>query len=240
MLGERLANLVSLEALKLAAGAVLLSPYIPMVFMGEEYAEDLPFQYFISHTDKELIEAVRKGRTEEFESFQWQGQCPDPQAVKTFTASKLNWEKRSKGRHKTLLNYYRELIALRKAFPNFTDKKGIAVRSLSKKQILLWHRRIGIRHIQCVMNFSKAEQKLRMYAPQKGWVKILDSADTKWAGPGSLLPSTLRGKRQVIMPALSVAVFNSKELFTEKQSSVSEAKTHQIESKVHAGANSYI
>jgi maltooligosyltrehalose trehalohydrolase len=240
MFGKRLANLVSFEALKLAAGAVLLSPYVPMLFMGEEYAEDSPFQYFISHSDQELIEAVRKGRAEEFKSFQWQGQCPDPQAVKTFRASKLRWEKRIKDQHKTLLNYYRELIALRKAFPNFTDKERVAVRSLSTKRILLRHRCIGDRQVQCVMNFSQTEQKLQMYAPQKGWVKILDSADKKWKGPGPQLPSTILGKQKITIPPLSLAVFEQNKVFEKKKTSLARAKARPPRMRIYANTNSYV
>ena len=71
MLGERLSSLVDFESLKLAAGVVLLSPFIPLLFMGEEYGETAPFLYFISHSDPALIEAVRKGRKEEFKEFTW-------------------------------------------------------------------------------------------------------------------------------------------------------------------------
>ena len=93
MLGERLSALGSFEALKLAAGAVLLSPYIPLLFMGEEYGEDAPFLYFVSHSDHALIDAVRQGRKREFGEFQWQGEPPDPQGVETFQKSKIQWEK---------------------------------------------------------------------------------------------------------------------------------------------------
>ncbi len=211
MLGERISNLVSFEALKLAAGAVILSPYIPMLFMGEEYAEESPFLYFVSHTDQDLIKAVRKGRAAEFKSFQWKGKFPDPQSVRTFRNSKLNWEKRSEGRHKILLDFYRRLIKLRKSIPNFTNRKSLAVRTLPAKQILLWHRRFGNRQIQCLMNFSESEQNLKMYAPHFGWIKILDSADKKWEGPGPQLPNAVGGKQQVLMPPFSVAVFERKE-----------------------------
>ena len=68
--GERLTSLVSFEALKLVAGVVLLAPNIPLLFMGEEYGEDAPFLYFINHSDPSLIEAVRKGRREEWAAFQ--------------------------------------------------------------------------------------------------------------------------------------------------------------------------
>src|SRR5204863_7341167 len=115
--GERLSKLVSYEALKLAAGVVLFSPYIPLIFMGEEYGEEAPFLYFISHGDPDLIEAVRRGRKEEFREFQWQGELSDPQSEETFLRSRISWEHREKGRHRTLLELYRTLIRLRKEIP---------------------------------------------------------------------------------------------------------------------------
>ncbi len=66
MLGDRLSRLVPFESLKLAAGVVLTSPFVPLLFMGEEYGETAPFQYFVSHGDPDLVEAVRQGRREEF------------------------------------------------------------------------------------------------------------------------------------------------------------------------------
>ncbi len=69
MLGERTSTLVSFEMQKLMAAAVFVSPYIPMLFMGEEYAEPNPFLYFVSHTDKELAEAVSKGRKQSLQPF---------------------------------------------------------------------------------------------------------------------------------------------------------------------------
>jgi maltooligosyltrehalose trehalohydrolase len=92
MLGERLATLVSFEAYKLAAAAVLLGPNVPLLFMGQEYGEQAPFQYFVSHTDPDLVEAVRRGRREEFRSFDWAGEVPDPQDAGTFLRSKLRAE----------------------------------------------------------------------------------------------------------------------------------------------------
>src|SRR5574341_367200 len=73
MLGERLSNIIPFEGLKLAAGVVLLSPFVPLLFMGEEYGEEAPFLYFVSHSDPDLIEAVRKGRKQEFTAFNWKG-----------------------------------------------------------------------------------------------------------------------------------------------------------------------
>ena len=83
-MGDRLSSTLSLEKLKLAAGTVILSPCIPLFFMGEEYGETAPFLYFVSHNDETLIDAVRKGRQREFASFSWKGEPPDPQSEETF------------------------------------------------------------------------------------------------------------------------------------------------------------
>src|SRR5690606_11120944 len=88
MLGERISKLVSFEMLKLSVGTLLMSPYVPMLFMGEEYGEDQPFLYFVSHTDPELVKAVQEGRRNEFKSFEWGDDVPDPQAEETFNRSK--------------------------------------------------------------------------------------------------------------------------------------------------------
>ncbi len=69
---------------------VLLSPYIPLIFMGEEYGETAPFLFFISHSDPELIKAVRQGRKDEFKTFNWKDEPPDPQDIETFMRSKLD------------------------------------------------------------------------------------------------------------------------------------------------------
>ena len=115
--GERLGALVAPSALRLAAALLLLAPYVPMLFMGEEYDEPSPFLYFVSHSDRELIAAVRKGRHEEFESFGWAGQGPDPQSPDTFERSRLHFELGSTGEHATLRALYRALLAIRKEEP---------------------------------------------------------------------------------------------------------------------------
>ena len=112
--GERLSTLVPFEKRKLAAALYLLSPYVPMLWMGEEYDETNPFLYFISHGDKELVEAVRKGRKEEFKAFGWGDEVPDPQAENSFLRSKLNRTRSAGGEGAAMLALYRELLRLRK------------------------------------------------------------------------------------------------------------------------------
>ena len=119
--GERLSQLVSFEALKLAAGAVLLSPFLPLLFMGEEYGEVAPFGYFVSHSDPALIEAVRQGRQEEFAAFGWPGEPPDPLDEATFLRAKLDHRLRREGKNKVLLEFYRELLGLRRELSVLTD-----------------------------------------------------------------------------------------------------------------------
>lgn len=93
--GERLSQLVSVARQKVAMAALMLSPYVPMLFMGEEYGEDTPFFFFVSHTDPELIRAVIEGRESEFKDFE-DGQKPrNPQDEDTFLSSKIQWQKRS-------------------------------------------------------------------------------------------------------------------------------------------------
>jgi len=112
MLGERLSTIVSPAKLRLAAAVTILSPFIPMLFMGEEYGETAPFQYFTSHDDADLIEAVRKGRLEEFDDFDWHGEPPDPHDEATFNRSKL-----SRIELEGVRDLYRELLRVRREIP---------------------------------------------------------------------------------------------------------------------------
>lgn len=111
--GERLSTLVPFEAQKLALALLLSVPMTPLLFMGEEYGETAPFRYFTDHGDRDLVEAVRKGRKEEFVSFGWDD-IPDPQSPETFSASQIDWEKRSRPGHRAILELTKDLLTLRR------------------------------------------------------------------------------------------------------------------------------
>ena len=113
-IGDRLSTLVPFAKRKLAAALYLLSPYVPMLFMGEEYDETNPFLYFVSHGDKELVEAVRKGRKEEFKAFGWGDDVPDPQAEESFRRSKLDRGRSSTPEGSAMRALYRALLQLRR------------------------------------------------------------------------------------------------------------------------------
>jgi maltooligosyltrehalose trehalohydrolase len=126
-LGDRLAMNLDEERLKLAAGLVLFSPFVPLLFMGEEFAASTPFAYFISHTDAELVGAVRKGRKNEFRHFKWQDEIPDPQDPETFESSKLDHESKAQEKHKRILSFYQLVIEYSKKMRSLSLMKRQAV-----------------------------------------------------------------------------------------------------------------
>ena len=122
--GERSAALMSDGLLRVAAALVLLSPFTPMLWMGEEWGASTPWMYFTDHDDPALADAVRRGRQSEFGAFGWRPEhVPDPQDPATFTASKLNWAEVTDSRHAGLLDWHRKLLALRRAHPQFPDSR---------------------------------------------------------------------------------------------------------------------
>ena len=120
--GERLGQLVGPARQKIAAALVFTSPFIPMLFQGEEFCSSSPFQYFTQHEDKELGQRVSEGRRNEFAAFGWNPQdVPDPQDPATFKRSKLVWDERAAEPHSAMFDWYKKLIAFRKSHPCLTD-----------------------------------------------------------------------------------------------------------------------
>jgi maltooligosyltrehalose trehalohydrolase len=129
--GDRLAQLVSPARLRVGAAVLLLAPFVPMLFQGEEWGATTPFLYFTDHDDPELARAVSRGRREEFAAFGWDPRdVPDPQAPESFRRSVLDWDEPARPAHAALLDWHRRLIALRRAFPELTDGRldGVDVR----------------------------------------------------------------------------------------------------------------
>ncbi len=119
--GERLEHLVGMRRAKVAAALVLTAPFVPMLFQGEEFAASAPFQFFTDH-EEELGHLVSAGRKREFMAFGWKPEeIPDPQAETTFTNSKLDWSEVAKGHHATMVEWYKQLIRLRRATPELTN-----------------------------------------------------------------------------------------------------------------------
>ena len=211
--GERLSTLVSFEAQKVAAATVLLSPYIPLLFMGEEYGEISPFLYFVSHSDPDLIEAVRKGRQEEFAAFEWAGQIPDPQSEETFQTCKLNHAVKSEADHQALYNFTREVIGLRRKLRAISQTSQNETEAIAfEREHLLWVRRWRWDD-QAVMivNLGNEPATAAFPFPKACFKRVLDSADSRWNGRGSLCPDLLEadGNASLSIAACSIVLFQS-------------------------------
>ncbi len=216
MLGDRLTSLISFEGLKLTAAAVLLSPYVPMLFMGEEYGETNPFLYFVSHSDPDLVKAVQEGRKAEFAAFQdvYGQEAPDPQAVETFERSRLNWEKRYDGKNRMLWLFYQKLLKMRTEIPALAnlDRHNLEATVLEPEKVLQLRRWNKNSQVICWLNFGQEAVKIKVNVPTGNWEKQLDSAETTWGGNGSQLPEKLSPDSQpptLVLNPESVVVYSS-------------------------------
>jgi maltooligosyltrehalose trehalohydrolase len=181
--GERLPVLVGYDQVRQASAAIILSPYIPLFFMGEEYGEENPFFYFVSHSNEELIYSVREGRKIEFESYNWDREPPDPQDEYTFKRSMIEWDKRYSGRHRLILEWNRELLRLRRSqrsLRNFS-KDGVFVYLFGQEGLgLLRKSSDESEMILCIFNISEREISIEMPAIAAKWNILIDSNDEKW------------------------------------------------------------
>jgi len=208
---ERLSQLVGFDALKLAAATVLLSPFVPLLFMGEEYGETAPFPFFIHHGNPGLVQAVRNGRRAEFASFHWKGEMPDPQAELTFHRARLQHHLRQEGHHRVLREFYKLLLQLRRTYPAlvqsghrqqevvcFDRERVIAVRRWHGEEILL----LG--------NYGIYPTPVAVPVPQGDWVKILDSSESRWHGPGNGPPdlASSNGSLTLTLPPRSAVLYH--------------------------------
>jgi maltooligosyltrehalose trehalohydrolase len=155
--GKRLSGLVTPQVLKLGAAALLLSPYLPMLFMGEEYGEEAPVFFFSDYQEEATSRGLIEGRRQQFATFQFDGEPRDPQEEQVFLESKLRWEKRREGVHAELLALHVELLRLRREHPllandapdrlrvDVVGEKGLAIRRWSVRRDL---------ELICLLNFS--------------------------------------------------------------------------------------
>jgi maltooligosyltrehalose trehalohydrolase len=141
--GERLGALVSRQRLAAAAALLMTSPFVPMLFQGEEWGATTPFQYFTDHSDPTLGRAVTTGRRHEFAAFGWEpDSVPDPQALSTYEDSRLDWSELDGGDHKSLLDWYKTLVGIRKRYSCLTDGRwDLAEASVDPdSRLLRWRR----------------------------------------------------------------------------------------------------
>ena len=120
---------MSAGRLRAGAALVLTAPFIPMLFMGEEWGASTPFPFFSDHQDAQVARATIEGRRREFEAFGWRQQdIPDPQAASTFSAARLDWSEVDREQHRAMLDWYRRLVALRRTTPGLRDGRRDRIR----------------------------------------------------------------------------------------------------------------
>ncbi|MGO8678008.1 MAG: malto-oligosyltrehalose trehalohydrolase [Limisphaerales bacterium] len=161
--GERSRKLMSLGRLKVGAALVFASPFVPMLFQGEEWGASTPFLFFTDHHEPELAKAVREGRRCELAAQGWRSEeTPDPQGRDTFERSKLDWSEIGHSPHLELLAWHRQLIRLRCAEPALTDERLELVRTQCDEKARWLTLERGTLTVAC--NLAAAPQRLRLRA----------------------------------------------------------------------------
>lgn len=210
--GLRLGRLINTSALKVAVGLLVLSPNVPLLFMGEEYGEEAPFYYFTSHTDAQLVNAVREGRKKEFESHGWSEQYLDPQDYQTFRKSKLNYDLRDKTINSELLTYYHELITMRKnhAALRSLDKENMLVRQFPDQETLVIRRgTFGTEELAIVCTLGGKISMLTDIVDRGRWKRIFDSNSVSQSIISNSVPEEISaGANTFSFPPFTLAVYS--------------------------------
>jgi len=183
--GERLSMLLGAPQLKAVAALTLLSPFVPLLFQGEEWGAQTPFLYFTDHENAELGRLVADGRSREFSSFRWQGAVPNPQELETFARSKLNWSELEEPPRTEIFEWYRQLIHLRHGNRSRKDKRGRSKADVTIDAKAGWLR-FADGDALCVFNFAATPERVPM--PRGEWDLVLRS-DIKAAALADEMPA---------------------------------------------------
>jgi maltooligosyltrehalose trehalohydrolase len=192
--GERLGTLLCPAKQRLAASLLLLSPYLPLLFMGEEYGETAPFPFYCSFLDSKLVEAVRAGRRREFAHLDGQ-QVPDPQAVETFAATQLAWSWPEGTAAAGLRRLYGDLLAARRTWPALRDSTQRTARLLPDEDqgVVLELVRSGVESgaegIHALFNLTGERQPLPI-VPAAASQVLLSSESARYLGERSAADGT--------------------------------------------------
>ncbi|GEP90308.1 maltooligosyl trehalose hydrolase [Chitinophaga terrae (ex Kim and Jung 2007)] len=197
LLGDRLSANLPVAALKLAAAAVILSPFIPLLFMGEEYGEKNPFRFFTSHSDPDLVKAVKEGRQQEFAH---EGTAPDPQAEETFNGSKLSWNIQDET-SAAILSFYKTLLQLRQSRPALqnTAREATTVYFREQSSLLVLERSAKEERLLLAFNLGSEVQSF-VYENNGRLREILNSSV-------DAAPAKPPASGEIAVPPMSVVVY---------------------------------
>jgi maltooligosyltrehalose trehalohydrolase len=171
-LGNRLGSMISREQARLAAALVLLSPNIPLLFMGEEYGEEAPFPYFVDHSDEALIAAVRQGRAREFPEIA-KSELLDPADPATFELARLNHSLLDEPAHREVFDDYRRLIALRRSLPELAHSTRSRARAWASGTLVTLARASDEGEVYGFFNFG-ADAMTAILPTSRCWRDVLD------------------------------------------------------------------
>ncbi|MFD2935274.1 alpha-amylase family glycosyl hydrolase [Spirosoma flavum] len=191
LLPDEAEQVISLELLKLTAGSIMVSPYIPTIFMGEEWGATNPFSNSIQTSQFSRVQATNK--------------------VALLTDSKpLPWELLDQVPNKTLYHYYQALTILRREQPalHHLNPRQVEINHRKDQQTMILHRWCKDNHVLCLMNFSKEDQPITLPSLGKDWQKLLDSADPLWSGPGVSLDFLSDADTLILQPE-SIVVYKA-------------------------------
>jgi maltooligosyltrehalose trehalohydrolase len=193
-----LAEFLTFDELKLAAGVMLLSPYLPLLFMGEEYAEPAQFMYFTDFKNEVVNKGVKEGRKNEVTSDMGGDPPPNPTDQATFLKSKLNYDLMTQGRHCVLWLFYQELIRLRKSIPALADlnKQNMQVTIDGQGGVMTVHRWNGDSKILAVFNFQ--DNLAEVVLPPGRWQLHLNSGSESWTPEQADPLAAAKRERRVI------------------------------------------
>ena len=185
--GDRLCHLVDTGLVQIAAALVLLSPFVPLLFMGEEWAASSPFPYFAGPRNPDLDDGVRRGRREEFAAFGWEpSTIPDPIDDSTFASAHLRWGECGDTAHASMLEWYRDLIALRRARPELSDPRPASTgvdEHDSEHTLVVWRGDTAI-----AVNTDAAPAHVSLAGCNGGRLLLANNGDVRLTEDGVVLP----------------------------------------------------
>jgi maltooligosyltrehalose trehalohydrolase len=199
-LGDRLASRVSFDKQKLAAAVVLLSPFLPLLFMGEEYGETAAFPYFTGFEDQDLAASVQTGRQSELERLGFSAAAPNPQDEATFRKARLDWSLRGKNQHALLLEWYRALLRVRRDNPVFATGRQRQAVAFEDERVLFVRRSMDHEEAFVVYNFADHPVEIALPVPAGTYRLLLTSSDSRFsANSQSKAPREVVSSGQVRM-----------------------------------------
>ena len=208
--GDRLSTRIPHAKQKLVAAVLLTSPFLPLLFMGEEYGETAPFPYFTSFHDSMLAEAVRRGRRADLEGKGLSGEPLDPEDAATFHSAVLHWRLREEKGHQGLLTLHRELLRLRRENPALRPSAGREVVTYEDERVLFLRRTEGKHEAFVVYHFGQNPATITLTLPAGVYQRVLDTAEARFDGPGPRMPEQIQsmGTTRVTLSPSEAAIYS--------------------------------